>query len=1099
MPTPHVHAIPVLNQETVGTSANSDGMDGSVTPRGGRRGGRASRARGGGQEPAALRQYIATSRTVQGRQFGGQLTVENNAIQAIPSTENSSPLQADAPIFQPGQLVAPPRGPKKAQPVPRKRRLSKSTAPDIASRIHEDVENGQYECAVCTNEVLRNSKIWSCRTCWSVFHLSCVKKWASSAGSTAAQQQNQDGQTPLPRQWRCPGCNLPKDDMPSQFTCWCEKEFNPQSLPGLPPFSCGQTCSRDHTLPKSCPHRCANTCHAGPCPPCPQMGPTQSCFCGRESVTRRCLDTDYEKGWSCGQICGEVMPCGEHFCERGCHEGLCGACEVRVDARCYCGQVEKAIMCCDKDDEVQSKHHHESGTGENFTEEWTGTFECGNVCNRMFDCEVHNCENPCHPQDASIPHCPRSPDVVSHCPCGKTSLTQIASKPRTSCEDIIPACSEPCLKTLGCGHQCQVLCHAGECPACMEMVSITCRCGRVTTRTMCHQGTEEPPECMRICRVNLNCGRHECGEHCCPGERKAAERTKRKPRPLHAAPTLDGFEAEHICTRPCGRLLRCGNHTCEELCHKGPCGTCREAIFDEISCNCGRTVLQPPLPCGTNPPPCRFQCERARDCGHPQVPHTCHQDDETCPKCPFLTAKPCLCGKNHLKNQPCWLQDVRCGEICGRKLKCGFHRCRKSCHRPGDCEDSGQPCQQLCGKEKTCGHPCADRCHSPSTCKEDKPCLHKIFITCECQRIKQEAKCNATKNNEGNVTKSLKCDEECARLERNRKLALALNIDPEAHKDDHIPYQAETLNMYLENTQWAQIQEKELRRFAADPEQRRLRFKPMKAGERAFLHALAEDFGFDSESMDPDPHRHVAIFKTPRFVMAPMKTLAECARIRQIQRAITASTAAEAPKKIKASNVVGDPLNAFLITRARFGLTVEELRSIIAPFSGDTQFDISFLPSEEVVLRPLQQNPVSERTLEITLNALKPGISKAISSHSLGSLQLCRIDDSLNIVHLESDQVNSGWSQVAAKAAAPRRTVATDMSVSNKNKFTVFASSKSKGKKIREENIEEDWEAAEAREEEKEKLASRVGSGEESGLSGDDDVTGLSEGGDVAV
>jgi transcriptional repressor NF-X1 len=1086
------------------------GADSNHTTRGSRRGGRAGRARGERQDGGLpSRQQIATSRTVQGRQFGGKLTVHNETPQTA-DAGSSIQLHAEAPEFRPGQPALIPKGPKKPQQSPRKRRMSKSTAPDIASRIHEDIDNSQYECAVCTNEVLRNSKIWSCRTCWSVFHLSCVKKWASSEGSSVTQQQNQSGAMPPPRQWRCPGCNLPKDDMPNQFTCWCEKETDPRSLPGLPPFSCGQTCSRSHILPKSCPHKCANTCHAGPCLPCPQIGPTQSCFCARESVTRKCIDTDYENGWSCGQICGEIMPCGEHFCERACHEGLCGACEVRVDARCYCGQVEKDIICCERDDDIVSKLYHQTDSGETVTEEWTGNFECGNICDRAFDCGKHNCEKTCHSQHASIPHCPRSPDIVSHCPCGKTPLAAIASKPRSSCEDPIPACSEPCLKTLNCGHSCQVLCHSGDCPPCMQTTSINCRCGRTTSKTICHQGMEEPPECMRICRANLNCGRHECGEHCCPGEKKAVERMKRKARPLNSAPLLDGFEAEHICTRPCDRLLKCGNHTCEELCHKGPCGSCREAIFEEVSCNCGRTVLQPPLPCGTRPPPCRFQCERARDCGHIQVPHNCHEDVEECPKCPFLTTKPCLCAKNQLKNQPCWLQDVRCGEICGRKLKCGFHRCQKSCHRPGECEDAGKPCQQLCAKEKSCGHPCSDKCHSPFTCKEDKPCAYKIFITCDCQRIKQEAKCGATKNNDGNAAKSLKCDDECARLERNRRLALALNIDSEAHHDDHIPYQAETLNMYLENTKWAQIHEKELRLFAADPDERRLRFKPMKGRERAFLHALAEDFGFDSESMDPEPHRHVAIFKTPRFVMAPMKTLAECARIRQIQRSTTTSTPApEASKKIKASNVVGDPFNAFLITDARFGLTVEELRKAINPIltsgGGGVQLDISFLPSEQIVLKPLQRVAITERALETTLSVLKTPLAKALSTNSVGKIQLCRIDDSLNILHLESDNANSGWSQVAAKAAAPRRQILQDTRPKSSNGFAVFSTAKGKATTRasttkrgieREESIEEDWEAAEAREEEKEKA---IGSSDEVELDLNEAAASGSDGGAEAV
>ncbi|KAL8721240.1 MAG: hypothetical protein Q9181_007753, partial [Wetmoreana brouardii] len=184
-------------------------------------------------------------------------------------------------------------------------------------------------------------------------------------------------------------------------------------------------------------------------------------------------------------------------------------------------------------------------------------------------------------------------------------------------------------------------------------------------------------------------------------------------------------------------------------------------------------------------------------------------------------------------------------------------------------------------------------------------------------------KCNASKTSEGNTKKTLTCDDECARLERNRKLALALKIDPEAHKDDHVPYSAETLRMFREHVKWGQEQEREFRVFAADESEKRLRFKPMPSHQRTFLHALAEDFGFDSESMDPEPHRHVAVFKTPRFVMAPMKTLAECVRIRLNAEAAAASIVEE-QRRLRANN---EAYNGFLLAQPRFGLTIEELRS----------------------------------------------------------------------------------------------------------------------------------------------------------------------------
>lgn len=1045
----------------------------------------------GGPQPARFLQQVAAG----GRQFGGQLTSEVD-MASMASIQSSEPsvLQADAPSFQPGQSTAPrrTRPPREAKP-----RAPKSTAPDIASRTHEDIDNGHYECAICTEEIRRHSKgVWSCRTCWTVFHLGCIKKWSTNEGSAAARQQAQGSESSLPRQWRCPGCNLPKDSLPKNFSCWCEKELDPKPVTGLPPFSCGQTCARPRIFPKKCPHPCGSTCHAGPCPPCSLMGPTQHCFCRNKSVTRRCVDTDYEHGWSCGESCGRLLACGEHKCSRPCHEGPCGSCDVRVPARCYCGQIEKEILCCDRAQEKESSQVHDSPDGKPLVESWVGSFLCGNKCPRSFDCGKHFCELSCHKQEANPTHCPRSPDVVTRCPCGKTPLAQLAHTARVSCEDAIPNCEKPCGQVLVCGHKCTQLCHQGECPPCSQEFIISCRCGRTSSNSFCHQGELEPPQCMRICRVSLNCGRHECGERCCPGEKKASERqaNRRKPRPLDSAPRQpnENFEAEHICTRSCGRQLKCGNpeHRCQELCHKGPCGTCRDAIFDELSCHCGRTVLQPPLPCGTTPPTCRFKCERPKECGHPQLDHSCHGNDQDCPKCAFLTTKTCLCGKSVLKNQPCWLNEVRCGQVCGQTLKCGHHKCQKQCHRPGQCED---PCLQPCGKQlSVCGHPCMAPCHFPQTCKEDKPCVQKILITCDCQRIKQEAKCNASSSQEGNLRKTLRCDDECARLERNRKLALALNVDPE-HQSDHIPYSDATLNMYQANSTWASVQEKQLRLFAADPNENRLRFKPMPPAQRAFVHSLAEDFGFDSESMDPEPHRHVFIFKTPRFVMAPMRTLAECARTRQLQQRVVplATPPSTAGLRPKPSNNSADPYNAFLITNPRFALTIEEVNAVVRPVLQSSSFrhelEINFLPSEAVSMKPhlAVRLSVPEREMQSMLESIKGSLSQALSSQKIGKLQLARLDSSLNILRKESDiGPGSGWSQVAASKGVPLRQLPKSTPFGHRGGFAVLSLSSTKRKKEKSVEVAEDWEAAEEEEEEKEKV--NGGSGVE-GVTNDDD------------
>ncbi|KAG9622844.1 hypothetical protein KCV04_g13114, partial [Aureobasidium melanogenum] len=317
-----------------------------------------------------------------------------------------------------------------------------------------------------------------------------------------------------------------------------------------------------------------------------------------------------------------------------------------------------------------------------------------------------------------------------------------------------------------------------------------------------------------------------------------------------------------------------------------------------------------------------------------------------------------------------------------------------------------------------------------------------------------------------------------------------LNIDQEAHVEggDHVPFSNETLNLYAAHPTWASNQEREFRVFAAADDEKRLRFKPMTATQRAFIHHLAEDFGLDSESMDPEPHRHVAIFKTPRFVRAPPKTLKESARIRNAQRLASGKAVAnsEASANQTRANEVGEPFNSFVIVRPRFGLMIEEVRTELASFALPVQFDVEFLPSEEVVIKAISRT-LDEQALDQTLKNAKAPIATAIAAKSLGTLQLCRTDSSLNITRRETESgVSDGWSRVAAKSAASRRPVIQAAS-SNNNLFSAlaggnkvtFAKKKEKKPVVPVESVVDDWEAAEIAEEEKEKLASGHNSGVE--------------------
>ncbi|KAF3017448.1 FKBP12-associated protein [Neopestalotiopsis sp. 37M] len=278
------------------------------------------------------------------------------------------------------------------------------------------------------------------------------------------------------------------------------------------------------------------------------------------------------------------------------------------------------------------------------------------------------------------------------------------------------------------------------------------------------------------------------------------------------------------------------------------------------------------------------------------------------------------------------------------------------------------------------------------------------------------------------------------------------------HTDDHVPYSDTTLKFFRDNAKWAQTQEREFRVFASDPSEKRLRFKPMKSHLRAFLHSLAEDFGLDSESQDPEPHRHVAIFKTPRFVSAPAKTLGQCVKIR----------AAESQTQQAGPNIIvpTEPYNALILSSPQFGLTIEELESSLKAdlaTQPSISFTTSFLPSDEIVLRGA--GAWTPQALEASVTALKPLVAQtAVSRLGLAKVvALCHVDASLNVLRREADSAAKnnagGWNTVAGRSAARPATFAPPAPPPARSKFVALLKPMKK-KPAEEEPVEEDWEAA---------------------------------------
>lgn len=189
---------------------------------------------------------------------------------------------------------------------------------------------------------------------------------------------------------------------------------------------------------------------------------------------------------------------------------------------------------------------------------------------------------------------------------------------------------------------------------------------------------------------------------------------------------------------------------------------------------------------------------------------------------------------------------------------------------------------------------------------------------------------------------------------------------------------------------------------------------------RQFLHLLAEDYGLESRSEDVEPYRYVVVFKGPRFVSAPSKTLSQCIKIRATQAAEAASAAASRAS----SPPVTNPFNGFLLTSPRFGLTIEDVKAALdmdLSAQPSVHFEITFLPSEEVLLRATTSYSsfLSPTALEQTLVSLKPRLAKTIEATDLaGKILLCHVDSAGTISRRDDTTKDaSGWSAVAGRAA----------------------------------------------------------------------------------
>ncbi|ORX35861.1 hypothetical protein BD324DRAFT_602357 [Kockovaella imperatae] len=748
------------------------------------------------------------------------------------------------------------------------RRAKQDEKDDWISKLTRGLKSKPFiECPICFNAITPSQPIWACAppdrppepsddnpnhytACYTPFHLNCIRDWANRSLTEEKERLIAFGKEDEEVSWRCPGCQKRRTERVGGYRCFCGRLSSPPTISSAP-HSCGELCSRPRP---GCSHACPLPCHPGPCPPC-QVALIVPCPSHNTPLTVKCaLATSNNAALSpfCDETCGRDRNCGnrDHACEQLCHHGPCSPCAERETVTCYCGKDTKEVACG-----WQRKDDKQCAAVEDGVEKhWAGRFSCKRPCDGFYDCNIHACPEPCHPHPLHPLVCPMSPAVVTTCPCGSTPLSQLDAPPRPDCMAPVPTCKNQCPRSRPCGHPCPKQCHAGDCPPCHEQVVRPCRCGESMLVVPCDELRDkvalgEDITCERVCKALRNCGRHQCARVCCPLSWQA----KKKKRPVDEAFLVEEDDL-HECPLVCGKLLSCGLHTCTKKDHKGSCGRCLEASYDELICHCGRTVIYPPVACGTTIS-CPYPC--ARDppaCGHPRTAHPCHEQP-ICPPCPFLTTKPCACGKDPaVKNIRCSQEKVSCGQPCGELLECGYHRCDKKCHRPGECD----PCTQVCNKpKKICRHPCTAACHAPAKCPETDSCLAIVTQSCSCGHLRTRTSCGAsTSNPSSREAVSLKCNSECAVRQRNARLADALGIQPKEKPAEE--WAPELKSFAIANHSFVKMVETTFSDFFKSSRQTMI-LPHMPLSKRTFVMSLADVYRLGRELIDQEPVRSVQI------------------------------------------------------------------------------------------------------------------------------------------------------------------------------------------------------------------------------------------------
>uniref|UniRef100_A0AAX7TZG3 RZ-type domain-containing protein n=1 Tax=Astatotilapia calliptera TaxID=8154 RepID=A0AAX7TZG3_ASTCA len=253
-------------------------------------------------------------------------------------------------------------------------------------------------------------------------------------------------------------------------------------------------------------HKCTLLCHIE----CPKNCPVKV-----EKIIPKCQHTQMipchqdPNTFTCQEPCQKLLSC-EHPCESVCGLPCTSKCKVKVILKLRCGHTQEDACfykdCIDKaeckapcEHQLKCGHACRGTCGKCFQGRFH--FACYHKCERLLICS-HQCKEPC---TGDCPPCQRPCEnccVHSKCmkPCGQPCAPCIEpcawQCAHHRCNKLCyepcdrPPCTEPCNKTLDCGHPCIGLC-GDKCPS-------KCRICHHDDVTEIFFGTENEPDAYFI-------------------------------------------------------------------------------------------------------------------------------------------------------------------------------------------------------------------------------------------------------------------------------------------------------------------------------------------------------------------------------------------------------------------------------------------------------------------------------------------------------------------------------------------------------------------------------------------------------------------------